>query len=581
MKKQLIYGFLGIAAVATLTGCDDLLNDNRYPQSIQTSNTEFWSNASNVRNECNYFYELFSGYGNGSGLGEFYAPGLNDNQTSSNGGENLANWKNINVPASSTNWSNPYIYIRRANLIIEGVENSSLTETDKANFIGIARMIRGWQYYGLVRAYGDVPLVETALDPSNPEDYAILFEARTNRNTVMDYALADLDYAIANIGTQKSKNAFSKDLAKAIKSEVCLYEGSYARYHAKDESRATKYFTEAAKAAGDLVDAYPIGDNYQATYNSFRGALSANAEVIFMKEYEKDVFMHSTVDYTSSSTPISGITKDLFDAYLFKDGKPLALTSEDTSDLPVTTYEEKVVDGKTVREYTLDIAGLLAVRDGRLSQTIDPRVYFEGTPYQRPNSMKMTSLTGYGVKKFDNPEMDYTYTTTVWNYTCAPLYWGALVSLDYAEAKAELGTLTDADLDKTVNKMFARAGLPAATVASLSAMTDPANNMKVSNLLWEIRRCRRCELVYDKDLRYWDLVRWHQLELLDADKHPNIYLGANVSGMLAEDRPANVDGYMNAKGKGSRVFSDREYLFPIPSGQIGLNNNLTQNPGWN
>lgn len=583
MKKQLIYGFLGIAAVATLTGCDDLLNDNRYPQSIQTSNAEFWSNPSNVQSECNYFYELFSGYGNGSGLGEFYAPGLNDNQTSSNGGENLANWKNINVPASSTNWSNPYIYIRRANLIIEGVEGSSLTEGEKANYLGIARMIRGWQYYGLVRAYGDVPLVETALDPSNPEDYAVLFEARTNRNTVMDYALADLDYAVANISAAKSKNAFSKDLAKAIKSEVCLYEGSYARYHAKDESRATKFFTEAAKVAGELVDAYPIGDNYQALYNSFRGALSANAEVIFMKEYEKDVFMHPTVDYTSSSTPISGITKDAFDAYLFKDGKPLALTSEDTSDLPVVTYEdsEPDKDGKVTRTYTLNIADVLAVRDGRLSQTIDEYVYFTGTPYQRSNSMPMTSRTGYGVKKFVSPEMDYTYTTTVWNYTCAPLYWGALVGLDLVEAKAELGNLTDADLDKTINKMFARADLPKATVASLSSMNDPANNMNVSSLLWEIRRCRRCELIYDKDLRYWDLVRWHQLELLDSEKHPNIYLGANVSGMPEDDRPANVDGYINAKGKGSRVFSDREYLFPIPSGQIGLNTNLTQNPGWN
>lgn len=569
--------------MASLTACDDLLNDNRYPQSVQTSNTEFWSNASNVRNECNYFYELFSGYGNGSGLGEFYAPGVNDNQTSSNGGGNLANWKNINVPTSSANWNNPYIYIRRANLIIQGVEESTLNEADKSNFIGIARLIRGWQYYGLVRAYGDVPLVKEALDPSNPEDYLVLFEARTNRNTVMDYVLEDLDYAIANIATAKSKNAFSQDLAKAIKSEVCLYEGSYARYHTKDETRAAKYFGEVVKAAGDLVAAYPIGDNYQATYNSFRGALSANAEVIFMKEYEKDVFMHPTVDYTSSSTPISGITKDLFDNYLFKDGKPLALTSEDTSDLPEISFVEGEPDKDGVRPktWTIDISKLLEVRDGRLAQTIDPYVYYTGHPYKRSNSMPMTSRTGYGVKKFVNPEMDYTYTTTIWNYTCAPLYWGALVGLDYAEAKAELGTLTDDDLNKTINKMFARAELPAATVASLTSMNDPANNMNVSSLLWEIRRCRRCELVYDKDLRYWDLVRWHQLELLDSEKHPNIYLGANVSEMPEEEQPAVIDGYINASGDQKRIFSDREYLFPIPSGQIGLNENLTQNPGWN
>ncbi|MDE6134117.1 MAG: RagB/SusD family nutrient uptake outer membrane protein, partial [Muribaculaceae bacterium] len=79
----------------------------------------------------------------------------------------------------------------------------------------------------------------------------------------------------------------------------------------------------------------------------------------------------------------------------------------------------------------------------------------------------------------------------------------------------------------------------------------------------------------------WDLVRWHKLDLLDSQAHPDIYLGANVSAVPADKRPANVNGYMNASGDQIRKFSDREYLFPIPSGQIGLNEALTQNPGWN
>lgn len=553
--------------LVALTGCNDFLNDNRYPLSIQTSNTEYWSNPSNVQGQCNYFYETFSGYGNGSGGGEFYFPGLNDNQTSATGNLNLAPWKNINVPTSSSSWNNPYIYIRRANLIIDGVASSTLNDLEKANFTAIARLIRGYQYYQLVRCYGDVPLVTKALDENDTEE---LFGPRTDRNKVMDYALEDLSFAVANISAQKSKNAYSKDLAAAMKSEVCLYEGTYARYHQKDEARAKKYLDEVVACAGPLVDAYPIGDNYQATYNSFRAAASANAEIIFMKEYEKDVFMHPTVDYTSSSTPISGLTKDAFDAYLFKDGLPLAKTAENKTDAGVFNTVDSLIH----------INNLLAVRDGRLAQTIDSVIYYTGHPYKRPNSMPMTSVTGYGVKKFVNDEMTYEYTTTVWNYTCAPLYWGALVALDYAEAKAELGTLTDADLNKTLNKMFARAGLPAATVASLNAIADPANNMGVSSLIWEVRRCRRCELMYDKDLRYWDLVRWHQLELLGSTDHPNIYLGANISPMPAEEQPANVNGYMNASNGQVREFNARQYLFPIPSGQMGLNDALTQNDGW-
>lgn len=565
MKKAIILSVAAVVA-ATLSSCDDLLNDNRYPQSIQTSNVEYWSNPSNVLGQCNYFYETFSGYGNSSGSGEFYFPGLSDNQTSATGGKQLANWKNINIPTASTSWSNPYIYIRRANLIIEGVAGSNLTDAEKEDFTAIARLIRGYQYYQLVRCYGDVPLVTKALDPNDRDE---LFGPRTNRNTVMDYALEDLTFATEHIAAKSSKNAYSRDLAAAMKSEACLYEGSFARYHQNDNARAEKFFTEVVNCAGPLVDAYPIGDSYQATYNSFRAALSANPEIIFMKEYEKDVFMHCTVNYTSSSTPISGITKDAFDSYLFKDGKPKALTSEDTNDAGTVDADGKV-----------SIAALLAVRDGRLAETIDDVVYYTGNTYKRPNSMEMTSVTGYGVKKFVNPEMDYTYTTTTWNYTCAPLYWGALVGLDYVEAKAELNKLSDADVDKTINKMFARAGLPATTVAAMSAMADPDNDMNVSNLLWEIRRCRRCELIYDKDLRYWDLVRWHQLDKLDSTKNPDIAVGANVSNVPVDGRPANVDGYIDASGGQDRTFTDREYLFPIPSGQIGLNNELTQNPGW-
>lgn len=572
MKKLYILGAVALVA-ASLSSCNDFLNDNRYPMSIQTANDEYWSSSTNVQSQVNYFYEYFTGYGYGSSTGEFYFKTLSDDQTSAIGATTMAPWKNLNVPTSSSNWNTPYIHIRRANLIIEGVESGTMDDASKNNFIGIARLMRGYMYYQLVRAYGDVPLVTKALDPV---DEAELYGARTDRNEVMDYALADLDFAIANISTESSKNAFSKDLARAIKSEVCLFEGSYAKYHQKDATRANKYFQEVVNAATPLLASYPIGSSYSAIYTSFRDAASSNSEIIFMKEYEKDVLMHCTTDYTSSSTPVSGITKDAFDSYLFKDGKPLALTSEDKNDAGVLDANGN-----------LSIANVLAVRDGRLSETIDDVVYYTGAAYQRTDAdgnaltMKMTSCTGYGVKKYYNPNMGYNYITTIWNYNCAPLYWGAYVALNYAEAKAELGTITDADLNLTLNKLYARAGLPDQTVASLSSMNDPANDMGVSSLLFEVRRCRRCELIMDKDIRYWDLVRWRQLDRLATANHINITLGANVTNRAADADIANVNGYIDAANGSVREFKEREYLFPIPSAQISLNENLTQNPGWN
>lgn len=573
MKKIYILVALGVAA--SMSSCDDFLNDNRNPLSQQVASEQFWSNPNNVQGQLNRFYEEFSGYGNGSGGGTFYFSYLSDDQANATSSATIEEWKNINVPTSSTSWSNPYKVIRGCNLVIEGVASSTLTESNKVNFTAVARMMRGYQYYLLVRAYGDVPLVEKALDPT---DEAELFGPRTPRNTVMDYALEDLTFAVNNIATKASKLEFSADLAAAIKTEVCLFEGSFARYHQKDEARATKYFTEVVNTAAPLVDKYPIGPDYQATYNSFRAQLSANPEIIFMKAYEKDVFMHCTVDYTSSSSPVAGMTKDAFDQYLFKDGKPLALTSENKNDagVAVQRYDENGEPIKDVFDYS--IADVIAVRDGRLAQTIDPYVYYAGLQYQRPNSMPMTSLTGYGICKFNNLEMPYDFTTTIKNYTCAPLFWGAKVAMDYVEAKAELGNLQPADVDKTINKLFARAGLPATTVAEMSAMNDPANNMGVSSLLWEIRRCRRCEFIFNGN-RYWDLVRWHQLELLDNVKHPNVGLGANVTTAPVE--APNVNGYYNAANGGIREFNNRQYFYPVPSDEIDRNNALTQNPGWN
>ncbi|SUV47225.1 RagB/SusD domain protein [Bacteroides eggerthii] len=146
---------------------------------------------------------------------------------------------------------------------------------------------------------------------------------------------------------------------------------------------------------------------------------------------------------------------------------------------------------------------------------------FRGHAYSRAGVAPFTASTGYGVAKFDNTSLDlYNRNQIGTAYTDAPIYWLSIIYLNYAEAKAELGTLTQLDLNNTINKLQARAGLPDMTTTPAD---DPANNMGVSNLIWEIRRCRRCELMFDNWYRYWDLIRWHQLELLDSKKHPNVF----------------------------------------------------------
>ena len=111
-------------------------------------------------------------------------------------------------------------------------------------------------------------------------------------------------------------------------------------------------------------------------------------------------------------------------------------------------------------------------------------------------------------------------------------------------------------------------------------MNDPANNMNVSSLIWEIRRLRRCELMLDDGLRYWDLVRWHQLDKLDFSKNPKITQGAYAANAPIAPKDGMIDGYVDATWGQKRTFEDKYYLYPIPSGQIQLNDQLEQNPGW-
>jgi starch-binding outer membrane protein, SusD/RagB family len=77
--------------------------------------------------------------------------------------------------------------------------------------------------------------------------------------------------------------------------------------------------------------------------------------------------------------------------------------------------------------------------------------------------------------------------------------------LNFAEAKAELGTLTQADLDMSINKLRDRVGMPHLT---LNPPMDPRYaSWGVSSNIVEIRRERRVEL-FMEGFRYDDLRRW-------------------------------------------------------------------------
>ena len=242
--KRIIYTFTAsLALIAAVQSCDSILD----------------------KAPLDSFADNFVGYGNGGGSGSYYFPTLNDNQADAT----FRDWNFINNIADNTDWSDPYVEIRRANIMINRLGRMSLNETTTNHWLGVARMMRALQYYWLVRQFGDVPLIDHELQVSEKD---VIYAPRTDRDKVMDFVLEDLNFACGNIKDVTNKTDWSRDLANAIKAEVCLFEGTYCKYRkekdgqkAPDSNRAETFLKEAKTAAAAVMaKGYTLKKSYQS-----------------------------------------------------------------------------------------------------------------------------------------------------------------------------------------------------------------------------------------------------------------------------------------------------------------------------
>ena len=561
--KKIILSLM--AGMVLFTSCD-LLNNDPY-DSFTKGN--FFTSETNVEMYTNYFYSEWSGYGNNGSYGTFYFPTLNDNQAVTG----ITTWDFTTISADDATWNASYAEIRRANILLENLDGVPMSEASMAYYQSLGRLYRAWQHFCVVRKFGDCYWVDHSL---STEDQDILYGPRQNRNDVMDKMLDDLNYAVENMGSKNasSRTAYNVYVAQAIKAQICLFEGTYAKYHKNDTERAKKYLAEAKKAAEAIINSgefelTPGADGYRANYNSLE--LAGNKEIIMYKNYVQDVLRHATQDYCCGSTPTNGMSKAAFNAYLMKDGS--LPTGEDKGVLGTEGYDA----GKPV------IYALLEARDPRLAQQIDGYLCYVGNNRARYEGVEgqigaaeNTVTTGYGILKFDEPETPSGLRqSTTGNVTDCPLFWLAEILLTHAEACAELGETAAATT--SINKLRARAGMP-----DLKLQGDPANNMGVSDLIWEVRRERRVELMFDNNDRYWSLIRWHQLDKLDTEKYPDQTKGAwiDASWPGADQVKRDAEGYIDLNDTYVRKFEEKHYLAPIPSSQSVLNPEIGQNPGW-
>ena len=152
------------------------------------------------------------------------------------------------ITSSGWSWSN----LRNINYFIENCEQS--TVANKNHYLGMARFFRAYFYFNMVKRFGDVPWIDRIIEP---DDVATLYAGRDDRFFVMEKILEDLDFAIANITLEADPTSqrITKNVARAFKTRVCLYEGSFRKYHTgyNMQSTANTWFQEVVNTANSIT----------------------------------------------------------------------------------------------------------------------------------------------------------------------------------------------------------------------------------------------------------------------------------------------------------------------------------------
>jgi starch-binding outer membrane protein, SusD/RagB family len=468
-------------------------------------------------------------------------------------------------------------FVRAINVGMANYSKAKVTEAVRNKYVGEARLFRGWFYADKVSKYGDVPYIEKELNTESEE----LFAARMPREQAMDKVLEDLTFAAANLpatwGDGGAPGRLNKWAALLVKARVCLFEGTWRKYHGG--ANADKWLQEAATASKEIIDKGPYSifstGNPKTDYNSYMRILdvSGNPEVMYWRKYKLGVFTNHVQSYFQYH---GGATKDFVDDYLCTDGLPSRLS-------PLYKGDDKIEDE-------------FENRDPRMRQTIlhptESVAYkfhnADGRAYPRLSGMGggRSSNTGYHViKTYNADDMIGKAFNTAESPAIILRY--AEVLLVYAEAQAELGKITQADLDISINKLRQRVAMPNLSLASVPV--DPKYTADgISPIIAEIRRERRVEL-FNEGLRYDDLRRWKQgkklvkksLGLAMNASQKARYAGFNLK--LYKD-PTTGKEYLEPYAGSdfeTPVFDEtKHYLWPIPLNVLAQNPAIKQNPGW-
>lgn len=604
MKKYILIACLGVLG---LTACEDELNKTPLDKEVMEN---YFTNESQFELYSNTFYSSLLDK-------EPYNTQI-DMMVKANLSALQLMGSARTTPASGGGWS--WTVLRKINTMIAYAKERNIKDVS-VKYEALGKFFRAMFYYDKIRRFGDVPWIDHEMFSNDPGLYA----ARDSRELIMHHMLEDIDFAIENLPDRTAQAdvpyRVTKGAALALKSQFCLFEGTFRKYHEIQIQQSALpegytepihdweyYLNQCVDASEKLMSGaagtyklYSKNKPEQDYRDLFASDYAQKDEVILAVLYDTglNVLHNANSMMTIGTQGRASITRKLVASFLMKDGSRF-------SSIP----------GWQTMEFKDEVAN----RDPRLSQII------RGLNYKRIDGKDVlaadfgVSPTGYQPIKYVSAQFkgDHEADRTNRSFVDMPVFRYAEVLLNYAEAKAELGTLTQDDLNKSINLIRKRAGMPDMTINNtVDPFLDGGDygyfNVNAANKgdILEIRRERSIELVME-NRRYYDLIRWKCGECLNQPIY-GMYVPGPCELDLTGDGKADVVFYANGTAKpkvgkdvqtieigkdmilseGTKGYCNmhstqnvakwndaRDYYYPIPTNELSLNKKLKQNPGW-
>ncbi|NID13457.1 RagB/SusD family nutrient uptake outer membrane protein [Fibrivirga algicola] len=486
------------------------------------------------------------------------------------------------VPTTDANYNNNYSRIRTINYML-GKAGAYGNQADIAKYVAEAKFFRAYVYFDLLQIFGGVPIISTPLATDAPE----LQAPRNTRDEVVDFILKDLNEAITALPAKTAQNAsteqgrINKEAAQAFLGRVALYEGTWQKFR-NNATRANTLLDASAAASGAVITGAQyqlfapaaLGDSAQKYLfilenqksNPANITKSANNEYILANRY--DFTLRQIRQNVSRQSQVLGPTKNFVNQFLCQDGLPIEKSPLFKG---YATMISEFQNRENRMKYTLKVPGgyyWFGINNPRVDWTSGAAD--RATANASPFKPYANGVSGYGHQKWVS-ERAVADNEEAYDY---PVIRYAEVLLNYAEAVYERnGTISDVDLDKSLNLVRLRVNK---TMPKLSNAFAQANGLDMRT---EIRRERNVELFYE-GFRVDDLKRWAAIDELKKPLIGIKWTGTEYQTLWPSQASTAKDANGNIIVDANRSFSDKNYLLPIPTQQIQLNPQLSQNPGW-